>query len=118
MTALTVVPDDLATYLGTEVDENRAAKLLDLSMKLAASVVSPVPEEAEAIILTSAGRAYTNPQGLTQELVGPYQASRPSAGIYFTKAERSALRLLAGGGGAFSIDLLAGYPDDRFTEEV
>lgn len=116
MTDLVVAPSDLQTYLGVEtVDTARAQQMLDMAVALCGAIVSPVPQEALAVVLTSAGRAYSNPQGITSEMVGPYQASRPSAGVYLTKSERAALRLLTGSGGAFNFDMLpAGYPDSRF----
>lgn len=124
MTTLTVTYTDLQTFLGVDtIDQTRATQLLGLAMDLAGSYVSPVPVEAKAVVLSVAGRAYSNPSGITQELVGPYQVSRPSAGVYLTKGERTTLRRLVGGGGAFSFDLLgingAGdstdYPDVRFS---
>lgn len=114
---LAVYADDLELYLGTTFtsdETERAQLLIDLSMSLVATVVDPIPESAKAIVLTSAGRAYSNPQGVTSEMMGPFQASRPSAGVYLTRSERAALRLASGKGGAFSIDTLVGYPDSRF----
>lgn len=116
MTDLTVVADDLETFLGTSVDTNRATMLLGLAMDLTRSFVDPVPVEAKAVVLTVAGRAYVNPTGETQELIGPYQVSRPSMGVYLTKGEQATLQRLVGSGGAFNVDMLgSGYPDDRFT---
>lgn len=118
MADLTIDATDLGIYLGTEVDAARGQMLIDLALALASSIVSPVPEQAKAVILTSAGRAYVNPSGVTSQAAGPYQVSMPSAGVYLTKTERAALRRLSGGGGAFSIDLIPGYPDSRFAEET
>ena len=125
MTDLSVTYTDLETFLGVTfdaTDQARATQILGMAMDLAGSFVSPVPVEAKAVVLSAAARSYSNPEGLTQELVGPYQASRPMAGIYLTKGERSTLRRLAGGGGAFSFDLLGingaedstDYPETRF----
>jgi hypothetical protein len=120
---LTVTASDLETFLGLDaIDTDRADQLIGLAMDLVESIVSPAPDAAKAIVLTAAARAYANPEGLTQELVGPYQASRPAAGIYLTKSERASLRRLAGVGGAFSFDLLGingaedatDYPESRF----
>lgn len=112
---LTVTSDDLSTFLGNPVDTARADLLIELATDLVESIVTPAPDGAKAIVLTAASRAYTNVEGLTQEGIGPYIASRPAGGVYLTKAERSSLRLLAGRGGAFSIDPIGeGYPDDRF----
>lgn len=100
-----VAAEDLALYLGmTEIDGNRADFLLEQALTLAASIVSPVPDTAEPIVLAAAGRAYANPQGVTQETVGPYSVQRPQAGLYFTRAEQAILKRLAGRGGAFTVD--------------
>ena len=101
--ALTAV--DLALYLGVdEINAKRADLLLQQASNLAESVVKPLPEAASAIVLAMAGRAYSNPQGVTSETVGPYTVSRPQAGLYMTKAETAALKRLAGRGGAFTVD--------------
>jgi hypothetical protein len=117
VTDLSVETDDLATYLGAPVDEDRASLLIELAMDLCAAIINPVPDTAKAIVLTAAGRAYSNPTGVTSEFVGPYQTTRPAGGVYLTKQERSALRLLTGSGGAFNVDILpANYPDSRFPD--
>lgn len=126
MTALTVSYTDLASFLGVSLDtteQARATFVLGLVMDEAGSIVSPVPSTAKGIILAAAARVYSNPTGVTQELVGPYQASRPSMNL-LTKGERSALRRHGGGGGAFSFDILGindasdatDYPDVRFPD--
>lgn len=124
MTALTVTYADLASYLGVTFDtaeQDRATFVLGLVVDEAGSIVSPVPSTAMGIVLSAAARVYTNPTGVSQELVGPYQTSRPSSNL-LTKGERSSLRRHNGGGGAFSFDLLGingasdltDYPDVRF----
>lgn len=122
MTALTVDHTDLASFLGTTLDNDRADFILGLVMGEAGSIVSPVPAGAKGVILSAAARAYSNPTQVSQELIGPYQTSRASQPL-LTKAERSALRRHAGGGGAFSFDLLVDgtvtatdYPDVRFPD--
>lgn len=122
--ALTVEADDLASYLGSTVDDDRAELFLALVMDQAASIVSPVPDAAKAIVLRVAARAYQNPIGATQELIGPYQLSGPATGdVLLNKSDRAALRRLAGGSGAFTIDPLGidgtdsdttDYPGSRF----
>lgn len=120
--ALSVTSDDLASYLGADVDDDRAEFILDLVMTQAASIVSPVPDAAKAVILRAAARGYQNPTGRTQELIGPYQVSGVAGDVLLTKSDRSALRRAAGGGGAFMIDPLGitgtgsatDYPDARF----
>ncbi len=124
MTTLEVTSDDLASYLGETVDEDRAEFFLGLVMDQAASIVSPVPSAAKAVVLRAAARGYQNPTGRTSELIGPYQTSGAGVGdILLTKSDRSALRRLAGRSGAFSFDLLGidgtgddttDYPGARF----
>lgn len=124
MTLTAPTSAELATYLGSGVDQARADMLLSLAVDQCSAVVTPLPDEATAVVLSATARAYTNPAGVTQEGAGPFQVTRPSAGVYLTRAERSTLRRLAGGGNAFSIDLAgingAGdatdYPDARFPE--
>lgn len=122
MTALTVAASDLASFLGADIDDTRAAFVLDLVMGEAGSIVDPVPEGAKGIVLAAAARIYSNPTGVSQELIGPYQTSRPSSNL-LTKGERASIRRHAGGGGAFSFDLLVDgtgtatdYPDVRFSD--
>lgn len=117
---LTVEATDLALYMGIDdINAERAEYLIEQVMLLAGSIVSPVPESASPVILSASARAYSTPPGAaSSELVGPYQATRPSGGIYLTKSERAALRLLTGGGGAFSFDMLpAGYPETAFADD-
>jgi hypothetical protein len=56
--------------------------------------------------LSVAGRAYVNPQQVSYETIGPMSVQRPSGsgGLYLTKADRTALKSLAGRGGAFTVD--------------
>jgi hypothetical protein len=108
-------PGDLETYLGVPVDEDRAVQLIELAFGLVQQMVDPVPDAAATVVLSAVARAYSNPTGVTTEMVGPYQSTRPSAGIYLTKSERATLRRMAGRSGAFSIDLLSGYAD-RFDD--
>ena len=103
-------PDELATYLGdSNIDQTRAALLLRLAESLAESIVAPLPDGAESVVLSASSRAYTNPEGLTSETIGPFNYQRPNGNVYLTREERRTLRRLAGGGGAFSIDMLANY---------
>jgi len=100
-----VTAEELGLYLGfAEIDGTRADFLLNQAMTLATSIVSPLPDGAKPIILAAAGRAYANPQSVTQETVGPYSVQRPTAGLYFTRAEQAILKRLAGRGGAFTIN--------------
>lgn len=113
-----VTPADLATYLGLPADtinEARATMLIDDAVNQALAIVKiadgstyeDLPTGADSIIRAAAGRLYLNPAGATSEAVGHYSVTRPAAsGSMFSKAEKRSLRLLAGGGGAFSIDLM------------
>lgn len=103
---VTVTPDDLGTYLGVTVDPNRAGLLIGSAVQLCESVVTPLPDGAEAVVLDVAGRAYTNPQGVQQQTVGPYSAQYGpvSGGLWLTRGNRSTLRRLAGGSGVFTIE--------------
>lgn len=94
-------------YLGLgEVDGERADLLIQQAVALAESVVKPLPDQATAVVLSAAGRAYVNPQAVSYETIGPMSVQRPqgSGGLYLTKADKTALKSLAGRGGAFTID--------------
>lgn len=97
----------LGLYLGLdEVEGARADLLIATAVSLCQTVVTPLPEGAEAVVLSVAGRAYVNPQQVSYETVGPMSVQRPqgSGGLYLTKADKSALKSLAGRGGAFTVD--------------
>lgn len=114
---LVVTPDDLALYMGLDsINNDRAQLLIDQIILLCEAVVSPLPAAASPVVLDAAANAYATPPGsITSELVGPYQATRRPGGLFLTKGQRATLRLLSGGGSAFSINLLAtGYPDSQF----
>lgn len=106
MDPLEVTPADLDTFLdqGGNIDTGRATFLLGLATDLAASVVSPLPAVAKAIVLNVAARAYTNPEGIGQQTVGPFSVNRPFPGMYLTKAERRRLSRMGGRSGAFTVD--------------
>jgi hypothetical protein len=99
--------EQLALYLGLdEIDADRADLLISQAVYLCLTVVKPLPDEAMAIVLSVAGRAYVNPQQVSYETIGPMSVQRPSGsgGLYMTKADKAALKALAGRGGAFTID--------------
>ncbi|MCX5202487.1 hypothetical protein OG897_13645 [Streptomyces sp. NBC_00237] len=99
--------EQLALYLGTEeIQGDRADLLIQQAVALAQSVVKPLPEQATAVVLSVAGRAYVNPQQVSYETIGPMSVQRPSGsgGLYLTKADKAALKSLAGRGGAFTVD--------------
>lgn len=97
--------DDVALYLDIDnVNTGRAELFISQAMALAASYIDPVPPAGMAIVLGAVARAYTNAQGVTAETIGPYSVTRPTGGVYFTKAETANLKRLAGKGGAYTID--------------
>ncbi|MGW7327483.1 hypothetical protein ACWGIU_02410 [Streptomyces sp. NPDC054840] len=99
--------EQLALYLGLEeISGDRADLLIEQAVALAQSVVKPLPDEATAVVLSVAGRAYVNPQQVSYETIGPMSVQRPtgSGGLYLTKADKAALKSLAGRGGAFTVD--------------
>lgn len=99
--------EQLGLYLGLEeIDGDRADLLIQQAVNLALTVVRPLPDEATAVVLSVAGRAYVNPQQVSYETIGPMSVQRPSGsgGLYLTKADKAALKALAGRGGAFTVD--------------
>lgn len=99
--------EQLGLYLGLdEILADRAELLIQTATSLCQTVVKPLPEGAEAVVLSVAGRAYVNPQQVSYETIGPMSVQRPSGsgGLYLTKADRTALKSLAGRGGAFTVD--------------
>jgi hypothetical protein len=103
--AVDVTAENLRVYLGLEtIDAARAGLMIEQAVLLSESVVTPLPDAASAVVLAIAGRAYSNPQGVAYETVGPISVQRPQAGLYMTKDERRTLKRLAGRGGAFTID--------------
>ncbi|MFE0647501.1 hypothetical protein ACFVZH_02770 [Streptomyces sp. NPDC059534] len=107
MTFVPPTAEELALYLGlAEIQGERADLLIAQAVALAESVVKPLPDQATAVVLSVAGRAYTNPQQVTYETIGPQSIQRPagSGGLYLGKADKAALKALAGRGGAFTVD--------------
>lgn len=99
--------EQLALFLALDqIDGNRADLLIDQAVSLCETVVRPLPDQATAVVLSAAGRAYTNPQAITYETIGPMSVQRPqgSGGLYLTKADKAALKSAAGRGGAFTVD--------------
>jgi hypothetical protein len=99
--------EDLALYLGMdEISGDRADLLIRQAVALCESVVKPLPEQATAVVLSVASRAYVNPQQVSYETIGPMSVQRPqgSGGLYLTKSDKAALKSLAGRGGAFTVD--------------
>lgn len=99
--------EQLGLYLGLpEVEVDRADLLIQSAVALCETLVKPLPGGAQAVVLSVAGRAYVNPQQVSYETIGPMSVQRPqgSGGLYLTKSDKSALKSLAGRGGAFTVD--------------
>jgi hypothetical protein len=100
--------DDFATYLGNEdLDEERAQFCLDKAQTLCESVVKPLPDGADVVVIDVAQRAYANPVPSSSGPEGPYDLGSPGglgAGFYLTASNEQTLRHMAGSGGAFTID--------------
>ncbi|MFD4921145.1 hypothetical protein ACFWNE_07475 [Streptomyces goshikiensis] len=110
--------EELGLYLDLpEINGDRADLLLTKAVALCQSVVKPLPDEASAVVLSVAGRAYVNPQQTTYETIGPMSVQRPtgSGGLYLTKADKAALKSLAGRGGAYTVDPTPGTADPSPT---
>jgi hypothetical protein len=113
--------EDLALYLDlSEINGNRADLLIRQAISLCQTVVTPLPEGATAVVLSVAGRAYVNPQAVSYETIGPMSVQRPqgSGGLYLTKSDRTALKSLAGRGGAFTVDPTPATADPSPTYPV
>jgi len=112
---------DLLLDLGGNIDTARANLLLGLATDLCTSVVNPIPDNARAVVLSVAARAYMNAAGVQAQTVGPetVQYGTSFGGLYLTKVDITTLRRCAGSGGAFSFnpaDTSAGsglYPWDE-----
>lgn len=99
--------EELGLYLGLpEIDGARADLLIGQAVALCETVVKPLPDQATAVVLSVAGRAYVNPQQVSYETIGPMSVQRPqgSGGLYLTRADKAALKSAAGRGGAFTVD--------------
>jgi hypothetical protein len=104
---VTPTAEQLGLYLGLdEIQGDRADLLIAQAIALCETVVKPLPDQATAVVLSVAGRAYVNPQQVSYETIGPMSVQRPqgSGGLYLTKADKAALKSLAGRGGAFTVD--------------
>lgn len=107
MTFIPPTAEELGLFLGLdEIDGNRADFLVNKAISLCQTIVTPLPDGADSVVLSVAGRAYVNPQQVAYETIGPMSVQRPSGsgGLYLTKADKSALKSLAGRGGAFTVD--------------
>jgi hypothetical protein len=101
-----VIPQELGTYLGVEIDEVRAQFLIDKAAQLCESIITPLPDGGDAVVLDVAARAYSNPSNAQTQAAGPYSATfgAMGGGLWLTRQNKATLRRLAGSGGAFTID--------------
>lgn len=100
-------PDQLATFLDVTFDADdtaRADLMLTLARQVCEGVVTPLPDSALPIVLAVAARTYTNPEAQESQTVGATSSSWRAAGVLLLRSERLALKSLAGGGGAFTVD--------------
>lgn len=67
--------------------------------------LADVPDVVVAVVIAAARRAFVNPDGLTAESIADYsQSFTPgSSDIYLTKAERNAVRRVAGRSGLWTL---------------
>lgn len=105
---MTVSPADLGTYLGADVDTDRAAFLIAKAVQLCESIIVPLPAGGDAVVLDVAARAYANPSNAQTQAAGPYSATFGAlgGGLWLTRQNKATLRRLAGSGGAFTIETL------------
>lgn len=103
---LVLLTSDLATFLGIDVDEERAQMMLELAQQACATIVT-LTADAKFAVLGVAARVYSTPVPVASQTTGPYSVGGTVGGISLTRAEERALRRLAGGGGAFAFSPLA-----------
>lgn len=105
---MTVTPTDLGTYLGQAVDPDRAQLLIDMAVGLCESIVTPLPDAADAVVLDVVTRAFVNPANAETQTAGPFAAGfgAVGGGLWLTRQNKAALRRLSGSGGAFTIDTM------------
>ncbi|MBQ1163534.1 hypothetical protein KBZ21_36680, partial [Streptomyces sp. A73] len=78
MAFTTPTAEQLALYLGRpEIQGERADLLIAQAVALCETVDKPLPDQATAIVLSVAGRAYVNPQQVSYETIGPMSVQRP-----------------------------------------
>lgn len=105
---VSVTPSDLDTLLGLEgsIDTPRATLVISLAENLCSSIVDPIPDNANVVVLSVAARSYSNPDGVAAHTIGPESVQYGSTlgGLYLTKADVATLKRMAGMGGAFTVD--------------
>jgi hypothetical protein len=105
---MTVTPDDLATYLDvTSINEDRAQLLIDKATAMCQSIVSPLIDADDAVVLDVAQRAYTNPTNAQSQSMpaGAVAYAPVGGGLWLTRQNIAILRRNHGGGGAYTIDV-------------
>jgi hypothetical protein len=106
------VASDLGTYLADPtIDTDRATLILQLAQDLCETIWSPLGATAIGILLGVAARAFNNVTSAHAVGIGSANISYGSqgssvgiGGLYLSRSDIRTLRLLAGRGGAFSID--------------
>ncbi len=97
----------LDTYLGLNgsINTDRADLLISLATDLCLSIVDPLPDGSDPVVLDVAARAYSNPTNQTTQVQGPFPPNALPGGLWLTKANIAVLRRLSPtGSGAFTID--------------
>jgi hypothetical protein len=101
---MTVAASDLGTYLALpSIDTGRATYIIGLAVQLCESIVTPLPDGSDAVVLDVAARAFGNPQNV-MEISAQYGVV--AGGLWLTRKNKGTLRRLAGGGGAFTVDTI------------
>lgn len=108
---------DLEAYLGkTDLDQTRAVLLLEAAAQACESIVRPLPEGSDWIVLDVASNAYASPAGPGGAAgVGPFTGQVAPGGVFLSKRQTEALQRLARrtSGGAFTIDTTPAHARTR-----
>jgi hypothetical protein len=95
------------------IDSDRAALVLAAAQQLCESVVSPLPDNAAAVVLGVAARAYANPMQLSDSSIGTAHmqygstpGGGPIGGLYLSRSEKANLRRLTGSSSAFGVSMM------------
>lgn len=109
---MTVTTDDLKTYLNDPaLDTERAQKMIDRTLALCVTVVSPLTDAADVVVERVAARAYvttTSSRAAQIAAAGGTMGTVPagSGGVWLSRQDRADLRRSAGGSNAYTIDTL------------
>ena len=113
MTAPLVYPDDLGTYLNDpNINTDRATEMIADAQTLCETILTPLPATAAVVVKRVAARGYvtttTTRAAQIQGAGSPFAGgvAPVTGGVFLTRLDKADLRRMAGGGGAFSIDLL------------